>query len=48
MVYDLLIKDKLDVFVYDQVPFFCQWGTPKDLEQYLYWINTLKNKKDIA
>jgi len=37
MVYDLLIKDKLDVFVYDQVPFFCQWGTPEDFQEYEYW-----------
>lgn len=38
LVYNLLIQDKLSNFVYP-VDYFCQWGTPKDLKQYLYWSN---------
>ena len=37
MVYNLLLADKLKVGVYDQVSHFCQWGTPEDLEEFLYW-----------
>lgn len=37
LVYQLLIEDELKVKVYDKVPTFCQWGTPEDLEEYLYW-----------
>jgi len=43
LVYNLLVKDKLDVLVYDKVPHFCQWGTPKDLEEYMTWINIMKS-----
>lgn len=37
MVYNLLLQDGLKVGVYDQVPHFCQWGTPEDLEEFKYW-----------
>jgi NDP-sugar pyrophosphorylase family protein len=37
LVYQLLIEDNLNVKVYNKVPHFCQWGTPQDLEEYLYW-----------
>ena len=37
LVYQLLVEDGLNVGVYDKVPTFCQWGTPEDLEEYLYW-----------
>ncbi|WP_462267335.1 glycosyltransferase family 2 protein [Mucilaginibacter sp.] len=44
LVYNLLLEDKLNVGVYDMVPTFCQWGTPEDLEEYLYWADIfLKN-----
>ena len=36
MVYNGLVNDGLKVYVY-QIPFFLQWGTPDDLEEYLYW-----------
>lgn len=36
LVYNLLVRDNLKTLIYfvDQ---FCQWGTPQDLEEYLYW-----------
>jgi NDP-sugar pyrophosphorylase family protein len=36
MVYNLLIKDRLKVNIFEQ-PYFCQWGTPEDLEIYQAW-----------
>jgi NDP-sugar pyrophosphorylase family protein len=37
MVYQLLLEDNLPVMVYDKIPHFCQWGTPADLQEYLWW-----------
>jgi len=37
MVYNLLLKDDLKVTVFDKVSHFCQWGTPGDLKEFLYW-----------
>lgn len=37
MVYNLLLQDGLKINVYDGVQHFCQWGTPEDLEEFLYW-----------
>lgn len=36
MVYSKIIKDTLKVTLYP-IDFFCQWGTPKDLQAYIYW-----------
>jgi len=48
LVYNFLVKDNLKVWCPINVDYFCQWGTPKDLEQYLYWVETFKNQKEIA
>jgi NDP-sugar pyrophosphorylase family protein len=45
LVYNLLVRDGLDVMVYDKVPHFCQWGTPRDLEEYLIWMDIMKHYK---
>lgn len=37
MAYEWMLRKKLSVTVYDDVRHFCQWGTPQDLEEYLYW-----------
>lgn len=37
MVYQLMLEDALPVDVYDQLTHFCQWGTPEDLQEYLWW-----------
>lgn len=42
LVYNYMVKDGLKVFVPINVDFFCQWGTPEDLEEYLYWTNIIK------
>jgi NDP-sugar pyrophosphorylase family protein len=43
MVYNLLVKDGLDVLVYDDVKYFCQWGTPKDLKEYETWMRIMEH-----
>jgi len=41
MVYKPMINDGLKIHVYE-LNHFMQWGTPSDLEEYLYWSNTFK------
>ena len=45
MVYELLLENKLKTLVYDKVTHFCQWGTPEDFEEYLYWAGIFQNFK---
>ena len=40
--YNLLIKDKLDVRVFEMDQFL-QWGTPEDLKEYLGWSDWFKH-----
>lgn len=39
LVYQLMLKDHLKIYVYDKIDYFCQWGTPEDLEEYLFWVD---------
>jgi len=39
LVYNPMIADGRDIRVYE-IPYFLQWGTPEDLEDYLYWHRT--------
>ena len=34
--YNLMVRDGLKVLIHE-MPFFCQWGTPEDLEEYEAW-----------
>ena len=36
MPYKLMIEDGLNILVYE-LNYFMQWGTPQDLQDYLYW-----------
>lgn len=42
MVYNYLQEDGLKTYVYE-FPYFCQWGTPLDLEIYKSWSNYFAN-----
>lgn len=37
LVYNFLVQDKLPVYIYDKINYFCQWGTPEDLAEFKYW-----------
>lgn len=43
LVFNQLINDNLNISVYDDIKHFCQWGTPNDLEEYLYWSKIFLN-----
>ena len=40
--YNDLVQDGLKVWCPSFVSHFCQWGSPQDLQDYLFWINTIK------
>tara|TARA_B100000676_G_C18082027_1_gene851978 strand:- start:2692 stop:4302 length:1611 start_codon:yes stop_codon:yes gene_type:complete len=41
MAFKPMMEDKCKVYVYE-VPYFMQWGTPGDLEEYNYWSSIFK------
>ncbi|MCP4050646.1 MAG: capsular biosynthesis protein [bacterium] len=45
MLYHYMLKDSLNIQVYDKVPHFCQWGTPEDLEEYIYWSQIFRDNQ---
>jgi NDP-sugar pyrophosphorylase family protein len=44
LVYNRMVADNLRIGVPDTVEYFCQWGTPRDLEDYLYWTGAISGK----
>lgn len=42
MIYNHLVADGLRVAVPANVSHFCQWGTPEDLTEYLYWTGIVR------
>lgn len=45
LVYNLLVRDNKVVRIFE-IEKMLQWGTPKDMENYNYWSNYFKNKKN--
>ena len=43
MIYQLMKEDGLSIYIYD-LEHFMQWGTPQDLEEYLYWSEYFHDK----
>ncbi len=43
MVYQLMKEDGLNIFIYELMHFL-QWGTPEDLEEYIYWSEYFRSK----
>lgn len=43
--YNYMVKDGLKVWIPTNVDYFCQWGTPEDMEEFLYWMNIMKRLK---
>lgn len=40
--YNYMVEDGLKVWVSTACKTFCNWGTPQDLEDYLFWIRTIE------
>ncbi len=46
--YNFMVRDGLKVWVPADVSYFCQWGTPEDMREFVYWTDLLRQaaKKD--
>ena len=42
--YNYMVRDGLKVWVPTNVEFFCQWGTPEDMDEFNFWIKTIKGE----
>lgn len=40
--YNFMVKDGLKVWVPANVSHFCQWGTPEDMQEFVYWTDLIK------
>ena len=45
LVYNLMVAAGLSIYVPANVSHFCQWGTPHDLEEFVYWVNLVRGVK---
>jgi NDP-sugar pyrophosphorylase family protein len=45
LMYRLMIADGLYVHVPTDVRHFCQWGTPEDMQDSLFWIESVKSSR---
>ncbi|MBI1216284.1 MAG: NTP transferase domain-containing protein [Alphaproteobacteria bacterium] len=41
--YNAMVRDGLSVWAPANVRYFCQWGTPRDLEESLFWIEAARS-----
>lgn len=43
--YNFMVKEGLKVWIPTNVDKFCQWGTPEDMKEYLYWTETIRGER---
>ena len=43
--YNFMVEDGLKVWIPSDIQYFCQWGTPEDMEDFNYWIDTIRGAK---
>lgn len=41
--YLFMVRDGLNVWCPVNIEHFCQWGTPEDMKDFNFWVNTLKD-----
>lgn len=39
--YNFMVRDGLKVWVPTNVEYFCQWGTPEDMREFIYWTDLI-------
>lgn len=40
--YNFMVRDGLKVWVPTNVNYFCQWGTPEDMKEFVYWTELIR------
>lgn len=43
LVYQQMLSDGLQIWVDKNISHFCQWGTPEDMEECIYWLDNVSN-----
>lgn len=43
--YNFMVQDGLKVWIPCNVEWFCQWGTPEDMKEYLFWTDICRRLK---
>ena len=43
--YNNMVRDGLRIWVANIIDYFCQWGTPEDLQDFLFWNNYIRSWK---
>ena len=46
LLYNLMVRDSMSVKVWSVVEKFCQWGTPEDLDEYLFFVESIFESTD--
>ena len=42
--YNFMVQDGLKVWVPTNVDYFCQWGTPEDMREFVYWTDLIRHR----
>lgn len=43
--YQFMVQDGLKVWIPANVDYFCQWGTPEDMEEFIYWTDFIRGNE---
>lgn len=45
--YNFMVRDGLKVWIPTNVSYFCQWGTPEDMQEFVYWTDLIRKAKTV-
>lgn len=45
--YNFMVQDGLKVWIPVNVEYFCQWGTPEDMQEFIYWTDLIRGTKGV-
>ncbi len=45
--YNFMVQDGLKVWVPTNVKYFCQWGTPEDMQEFVYWTDLIRRAAQV-
>lgn len=46
--YNFMVRDGLKVWIPANVEYFCQWGTPEDMQEFVYWTDLILRSQGIS
>lgn len=45
MPYNFMVEDGLEVWIPTDIDYYCQWGTPEDMQECIYWYDVMRGIK---